>query len=152
MSLIDLLKEEQGLVSQMLEALKRENKALINDDISSLNEAVKAFERLNNSVLKIEQERINSFGGSNITDIILRLQREGKFEEAHEIEIIGRDMREKTNNIEQLNQNNDLLIRQSLSYVRSMINILSPEENKLYSPSGEISSEAPSKNVLDISI
>lgn len=151
MKLIDLLKDEQGILSQLLQILKNENTALVKDDISSLNKIVRAKEALNNSILKIESCRVSDFGNLSISSIVGKLESEGKLQEACEIDSIGTDMKEKIFNIKQLNETNQLLIRQSLNYVRSMIDVLSPK-NKLYNPSGEINSNVQQKSTLDISI
>lgn len=152
MSIMDLLEEEYGLLAQMAEALKKENKALINDDTASLEKIVNAKEKLNDSFEKIEDQRICGYGNSSISSIIMQLEESGRIEEARELNMMGMDMKQKAEDIKQLNETNSLLIRQSLSYVKSIINILLPVRNKLYSQSGEINIDAQQKNMLDISI
>lgn len=152
MRLMDLLKYEQELLSQLMQTLKEENKALVDDDIPSLNKIVKTKETLSNSVRAIESQRISGYGDINLSSIVFKLESEGKTQEAHEIDSIGTDMQDKIFKIKEQNETNQLLIRQSLNYVKTMMNILCPKKNKLYNPSGEIKSDIEQRSTLDISI
>lgn len=152
MNLVDLIRKEHDLLCRMGKMLEKENTALVNDDIASLAEIVRGKEKLNDSIRELERKRTGICGSLSLREIARHLKRVGKDEEADEVDALRADMKGRISDIKRLNDTNSLLLRLSLSYVKSVLNILSPGKNMMYNHSGEISGDVRKNNALDISI
>jgi hypothetical protein len=148
MEILKILNEEKGLLLDMVDALKIERRALINDDIKNLESAVKSKEELKNKIDAIEEIRIKRCGSKKLKEILSLFEGD----ERKEAEDIGKEMEDAVFKIREINNTNRLLINQSLNYIRAVMNTLTPPNVKSYNSSGSVSGSGSSNGIFDTSV
>lgn len=147
MEILEILYKEKGLLMEMLDTLKTEKQVLINDDVKKLEEIVKKEEELKSQIDSIEKLRIEKCGNKRLKDILPLF----KGSEREEIEALGREIENAVSGIQEINNINSLLIKQSLNYIRSVMNMLTPKGVKVYNSTGTVNGSASSSGIFDTS-
>lgn len=148
MSIIDTLCIEKGLLFELLNTLKAEKEMLINDNIEELSKIVKTKEELKKQIEDIEKIRLEKYDSKSLKEILPTLQGS----ERDQAQKLGEEMENLVSLIQEINDTNDLLIKQSLSYVRSLINIMSPRKVTVYNPAGQVQDSVPGSSMFNKSV
>lgn len=147
MEILEILYKEKELLVEMLDTLKTEKQVLINDDVKKLEETVKKKEELKSRIDCIEKLRIEKCGSRKLKDILPLF----KAKEREEIEVLGREIENAVFGIQEINNVNRLLIKQSLNYIRAVMNMLTPQGVKVYNSAGTVNGSASSSGIFDTS-
>lgn len=148
MDLLDVLRQEKELLIGMLNLLKEEKEVLIKDDIKELDRITKIKEELKLKIDDIENTRFDMCRGKKLKDILPQLNM-GEREEAQKI---GEEMENITFGIQEINNTNRMLINQSLNYIRTIINIISPNKPSVYGATGKIEGSRINNSLLNKSV
>jgi len=148
MDIIDVLREERNLLIEMLETLKTEKELLIKDDIKELEKVLKAKEELKSRIGEVEKTRIDLCGCYKLKEMFFNI----KETDRQEAEEIGKDMENIILGIHETNETNRLLIKQSLNYIRSIINAISPRKPMVYRPTGKMEDGSKVSSILNKSV
>lgn len=148
MDLTSTLREEKQILTEIVKIMKQEKEALIKDNINALEEITRAKEEMKRRLDSIEKDRIKFYGHVGLKEILPGL----KENEREEAQAIGEDMAALVLEISELNDTNYLLIAQSLSYARGMINALSPEKPMVYNPTGKMQDTGLKSGILNKSV
>lgn len=147
MNIVDKLKEEKELLEELLDILKKEKDALMKDDVVAVDELSKRKLDINEKFMAIEKQRELICNGKALKDIIIGLDQREKIE----AENIKADIEKLVYSISEHNETNNLLIKQTLNYIRAMINIVAPPKASVYSQTGKVNASA-SLNFVNRSI
>lgn len=149
MGLLDILKDEKELLLNMLDTLKAEKEALINDNIDKIQETAKKKEELKLKIDDLEIRRVEECGNRKLKDLLPLLDEK----ERDQVESIGKEIENAVFGIQEINKVNCLLIKQSLNYIRAVMNLMSPPKAKVYNSNGAVNNNNPSvSSMLDRSI
>lgn len=148
MDLLKMLTNEKNLLIEMLETLKLEKQILINDDINGLKEVTEKKGKLASSIDNCEKARIAQYGNATLKELTLKL--DGK--KSEEAEALGRDIKSAVYEIQQLNDLNCQLMKQSLNYIRAVMNLVSPPKVSVYNSSGNVNNKPSASGMLDRNI
>lgn len=148
MELIKILSEEKELLIKMLDILKAEKQILINEDIKGLEEINKKKEELKSKIEEAEKIRIKECKGMKLKDMLMAF--EGK--EREELERLGKEIEDLVYNIQNINEINQQLIKQSLNYIKTVLQLLSQPKVKIYNPTGRLNENNASSGVIDRSV
>lgn len=145
MEVIEILSEEKELLLKMLDTLKAEKDALVNDDIDKLKAAVKRKQELKYGIDGIETARIEKCGDKTLKELILLF--EGR--EKDEMKLLGKEITDAVREIQEINDMNRRLVKQSLNYIRAVRNMISPPKVNVYNSTGIIDNNSPASRLLD---
>ena len=148
MNIIDTLCIEKGLLFELLNTLKAEKEMLINDNIEELSKIVKTKEELKTRIEDIEKMRLEKWGSKSLKEVRSTLQGS----ERDQAQKLGEELESLVSLIQEMNDTNDLLIKQSLSYVRSLINIMSPRKVTVYNTAGQVQDSVPGSSMFNKSV
>lgn len=148
MDILNALREEKRLLLEMLDTLEEEKTALINNDTEKIQKALKNKEDLKSRIDDIEKVRIDKYGTQRLKEILPGLGSSEK----EEAEKLGSDMAEIVYKIQQTNETNRMLIKQSLSYVKLLMNILLPQKVTVYGQTGQVQGGAQNTSILNKSV
>jgi flagellar biosynthesis/type III secretory pathway chaperone len=148
MDILEMLRMEKGLMLEMLESLRSEKEALIGDDIDRLVEASRSKEQLRQKIEEIEKSRISKYSNARLSVLLDSIDEESRLE----AEELGKEMENMIFGIQEINNTNRLLIKQSLNYIRSVINAVSPARAATYKPTGQLQDGAASIGILNKSV
>jgi flagellar biosynthesis/type III secretory pathway chaperone len=148
MDIMNTLKAERSLLEQIVELLKDEKQALIKNDIDEIQQIAAKKEELKVQVDEIEKHRIDICGSTKLKDMILQMNEKDK----QEAEKIGSDMEKAVNEIQKANDVNGMLLKQSLDYVRMMVNVMNPPKVSVYNTKGRVESNRDNSGMLNTSI
>lgn len=124
-----LVKEHESL-NKLLSALDEQHSRIVKNDVFGMEAIVKEIEKENKAVAELEMERRKLTQGREISGIIQEFKDEN----------LDRNYRNLKMLLQQLilqKDNNELLIRQRLSFTTQMLSILSPDRSvKTYNAYG----------------
>ncbi|NLU36684.1 MAG: flagellar protein FlgN [Clostridiales bacterium] len=145
MELAALLSQQIHVLENLLACLEREKAALIKEDAKTLLDIIEEKKNYMGLLDQVEKKREEIYPGLNLT----RLKEAGLLTD--ELKEAGERIRELVKSIEELQETNQLLTRQSLLYVNKMISILKGSQKSTYDEQGKLDQEG--KNTfLDQSI
>lgn len=148
MDILGVLREEKELLGKMLKILNKEKEILIRNDVVELQKVVEEKEELKKVIDQVEDRRHNLCGGRRLKEILPEL--DGK--EREEIEKTGSQMEEIVHSIQEANNTNNLLLKQSLNYIRTVVNLLTPVNPSIYGADGRVEDSKVKVNMLDKSV
>lgn len=148
MDILGVLKEEKELLVKMLDILNKEKDILIKNDVTALQRVVEEKEELKKVIDEVENKRFNICGGRKLKDMLPEL--DGKVR--GDIEKTAGEMEKIVFNIQEANNTNSLLLKQSLNYIRAVVNLLSPAQSSVYGANGRIGEGGVKVNRLDKSV
>jgi flagellar biosynthesis/type III secretory pathway chaperone len=126
-----ILKETEA-VEDLLSALEQQHSAIIRNDIFKMEEVVSSIERCNRNVATFEFQRREITKGKPMSQIVNSL-------ETSELEDNVRKIKKLLEATVVQKNNNELLIRQGLSYTNKILNILNPDRSaKTYNAYGRV--------------
>ncbi|WDU83942.1 flagellar protein FlgN [Caloramator sp. Dgby_cultured_2] len=142
MDIKELFLEFINLFLQLTELLDKEREALIKDQGEIIASLLETKKDIAININKLEGERQRLLKDKKIQDLV----KEGLISEdlAREFERLALEVKEK-------NETNLALTKQSLSYIRMMNNILSPNKSVTYNPTGEINAKS-SSNIFNATV
>ncbi|MBS3976791.1 MAG: flagellar protein FlgN [Syntrophomonadaceae bacterium] len=142
-SLIKLLEDQEELMARLVLLGEREMTALKKNDLPWLCSLVSEQEKTSQALSRLEEERVRLQSelsaalhpGSNM---ILRdfLPFAGK--DQARLEILSASLQAHCLRLQDLNETNTLLIRQSLAYINRLMPHFAPNEGATYSPEGHL--------------
>ncbi|HHU31889.1 MAG: flagellar protein FlgN [Zhaonellaceae bacterium] len=148
-SLQSILERQNHLVLELLRLGEEELEALKTDDLQALQEVIKDQQSLGESLAKLEQERLelqdylaqkyNMPKGFTLKELA-----ESQVPGSQEIMPLGQTLADNYSKLQELNETNNLLIRQSLSLINKMLSVFSQQSGATYGPSGQVSANSSS--------
>lgn len=156
--LIALINGEIRTFHQLLELLQEEQKAIVDDDIESIQRSVVAQESLALHAKELEVQRIQlvaevakdlDLGEGNVTLAKLMDVLEGP--QSEELGRMRATVMKLNQRIRETNENNAFLIRQSVRYTERCIDILAgqPIARGMYGQSGRVRGRGSRRSVLN---
>lgn len=121
-NLIEVLKEEEKELNELLILLDKQYKLIINKDIFGMEAIVEEIKLKNRSVAESEVNRRKVLGKESIKDIIITSKNE-------ELENVYRKIQKLLNTIILQKDTNDLLIKQQLSFTNKLLNLINPRRD-----------------------
>ena len=146
--LVDILSGEVDLLRKLYSALKDEQDALVRGDAEGIKDGVEGQIGIITDLAGLEEERRAAFRGmcpEEAPDSEIKLETiidlAGGAQAEH-LETMKSSMREVLKSLGEVNRQNDVLIRQSLSYVDRTLRALAGENagSEIYNASGAIRS------------
>jgi len=141
--LIKLLADQEELMALLVLVGEREMAALQKNDLPGLCALVSEQEKTSQTLSRLEEERVRLQKELSATlqpgsSMILRdlLPFAGK--DQVRLEIIAASLEAHCLRLQELNETNTLLIRQSLAYINQILPHLVPNEGTTYSPEGHL--------------
>lgn len=148
-SLQAVLEQQNLLVLDLLRLGEEELEALKTDNLPALQEVIVKQQSLSESLAKLEQERL---------ELQAYLVKEAQLPEAftlkdlaesgipgsQEIVSLGKTLADNYEKLRELNETNNLLIRQSLSLINKMLSIFAPQNGTTYGRTGQVSANSSS--------
>ena len=149
MNILDMIKAENEMLFEMINTLRFEKDALISDNIESLQKAVINKEKLKSHIGEIEKIRIEIYGLKSLKEILPDLSEEDRAI----AQSLGIDMERLVSDVQEMNLINENLIKQSLNYVKFVLNVMSPHKVSVYGSSGRaLNHDGESSRVINKSI
>lgn len=127
----EILVKEYESLNKLLSVLDEQHSRIVKNDVFGMEAIVKEIEKENKAVAELEMERRKLTQGREISGIIQEFKDEN----------LDRNYRNLKMLLQQLilqKDNNELLIRQRLSFTTQMLSILSPDRSvKTYNSYGK---------------
>ena len=133
MNILEMIKAENKILFEMINTLEFEKDALISDNIESLEQATNNKQELKRRIEEIEKNRIEIYGLKSLKEILPNLSEEDRII----VQRLGIDMERLVAAVQEMNNINENLIKQSLNYVRFVLNVMSPHKVSVYGSSGK---------------
>lgn len=155
-SLQSILERQNQLVLELLRLGEKELEALKADDLQTLQEVIREQQSYGETLAKLEHERLDLqvFLAKEYDlpeGFSLRDLKEAKAPGSEKIMPIGETLADNYSKLRELNETNNLLIRQSLSLINKMLSVFAPRNRTTYGPSGQVSTN-PSSLKIDKSV
>jgi len=126
-----ILKETEA-VQELLSALEQQHKAIIKNDVFSMEEVVAIIQKCNRNVASFEFERRKITNGKPMSEILNGFNNS-------EMEDNVRKIQKLLHGTITQKKNNELLIKQGLAFTNKILNILNPDRTaKTYNAYGRI--------------
>jgi flagellar biosynthesis/type III secretory pathway chaperone len=156
-TLENLLIQQNELVTLLLQMGQKELLALQKDDTNQLLAILKDQEKISNQLISLETERIalqNQLAKANdlVLDMTLKELIESEISVNRPLQKIGQTLQDNYFKLKELNETNNLLLRQSLGYINKMLSLIKPKGPKLYSQNGQATTSNMVKMNVDKSI
>lgn len=148
MDILKILGMERDLLFEMLNTLMAEKEVLIKDNVAELQKITAQKDILKKQIDSIEKIRFEKFGSRKLDGILQSLEGD----ERTEAEKLGKDMENMILGIQEANSTNRMLIKQSLNYIRTIMNIISPAGITVYNPAGQIQGGLTTRSTLNTSV
>lgn len=115
-----VLQAELEIVEELLTVCRREQEALVADDVQTLQAAVEKKAGLARKLAALEEERQQA------------MAQEATFagDATQGLEEVRRLLQQKVQELKEVNETNRMLARQSLAYTRKVLELLLPEDEK----------------------
>ena len=148
MNIINMLTSQKEVLTSLLEILNKERDALIHEDIDDIVEFQEKKIELKQKIDDIEENRQEIYGDKRLKEILESMKGQNR----QKAEKLGSEVEELAFDIVKINDINDMLIRQSLDYVRNMISFLTPKKVTVYKSTGKVDSSAAPSSVINKSV
>ncbi|UNC91718.1 flagellar export chaperone FlgN [Candidatus Contubernalis alkaliaceticus] len=122
-ALLVLLKEEKEKLIQFIDITRREGEAIAGHNLTALQQFLGEKARVKKELKALEEERLAITGEMKLVEL-MELFPEGRREE---LAVLGKEMKEKAWELQQLSEMNILLLKSGLAYINKMQESLSPE-------------------------
>ena len=130
--LLGILKDEEDRINILLEKLEEQHKCIVKRNVFELESMVEIIQECNKEIAKVEVERRKLLAGKEIKQVVLESNNE-------ELDLAYRSIRKKLEEITLQKKTNDLLIKQQLSYIKQMLDIINPKRDiKTYNSYGKL--------------
>lgn len=127
-----VLKEEVNIVKNLLDLLEKQHSYLVNQEVFNLDGIIPKIEDVSKMLAKEETKRRVLTENKTMSSIIL------EFKEDEELNNLYNCLLTLLEDIKTQKFSNDLIIKQTLSYTNSMLNMLKPRnENNTYNGYGK---------------
>lgn len=125
-----ILNLEEGLLQDLLSLLELQHKAIIKNDIETMEAVVNRLIEKGKEIEKAEIDRKNILGGSSIKEAALSNK---------ELDQRIRNIKRIVNELKVQKKTNDLLLRQGTNFNKKIINILSQKKSSVvYGNNGKL--------------
>jgi len=121
MELKAILQEEVNTVTNLLNLLEEQHGYLVNQEVFNLDRIIPEMELASKQVATVENKRRKLTGNITMSSIIEEFQ-------DIELEALHNKILGLLSETQVQKESNDLLIKQSLSYTNSMLNMLKPRK------------------------
>ncbi|MEW6661698.1 MAG: flagellar protein FlgN [Bacillota bacterium] len=142
-SLVKLLVDQEELMAQLVLLGEREMAALRQNDLPGVSAIVSEQEKASQALSRLEEERVHLQSRLSAmlpsgNSLVLRdiLPYAGK--EQAQLEKLAAALQAHCLRLQELNETNTLLIRQSLAYINRLLPHLAPNKGATYSPEGHL--------------
>ena len=127
-----VLKEEINIVNNLLDLLEEQHSYLVNQEVFNLDSIISKIEVVGKALAKEETKRRTLLNDKTMSSLLL------EFGEDTELEELYNGLLTLLENVKTQKDSNDLIIKQTLSYTNSMLNMLKPrKENNTYNGNGK---------------
>lgn len=131
-AVIDVIKVEEGVLQKLLILLEKQYSLIIKKDVFQLESLTEEIRLCNKEVAEVEVRRRKILGNRNMKEYVASLN-------SYELDMGYRSIKRKLEEINTQKETNELLIKQQLSYVNQMLNIINPRrETNVYNSYGKI--------------
>lgn len=128
----EILKDEINIVKSLLNLLEEQHSYLVNQEVFNLDGIIPKIQDLSKSLALIESKRRNIVDNKPMTQVLNSLKDE-------ELTSLHTEVLMLLHEAEVQKDSNELLIKQSLSYTNSMLNMLKPKkESPTYNGYGKL--------------
>lgn len=117
----EILKDEINIVKSLLNLLEEQHSYLVNQEVFNLDGIIPKIQDLSKSLALIESKRRNIVDNKPMTQVLNSLKDE-------ELTNLHTEVLMLLHEAEVQKDSNELLIKQSLSYTNSMLNMLKPKK------------------------
>ena len=117
----EVLKDEINIAKSLLNLLEEQHSYLVNQEVFNLEGIIPKIQEASKSLAFIENKRRKLVNNESMSQVVDRLKDE-------EIEILYKEVLKLLHEAEVQKDSNELLIKQSLSYTNSMLNMLKPRK------------------------
>jgi flagellar biosynthesis/type III secretory pathway chaperone len=148
MNIINMLTSQKEVLTSLLEILNKERDALIHEDIDDIVEFQEKKIELKQKIDDIEENRQEIYGDKRLKEILESMKGQNR----QKAEKLGSEVEELAAEIIKINDINDMLVRQSLDYIRTMIDFLTPKKVTVYKSTGKVDSSAAPSSVINKSV
>jgi len=148
-SLQSILERQNHLVLELIRLGQEELEALKTDNLAALQAVIKEQQPLGEALAKLEQERLdlqaclakehNLSPGFTLKDLA-----EHQVPGSEDVILLGQTLADNYLKLKDLNETNNLLIRQSLSLINKMLSVFAPQNSTTYSRNGHVSTNSSS--------
>ena len=129
MDIIHILKTELSTLNELLEVLKREKEVLIKEDGNKLTKIIHEKLNIMEKLDKIEKDRVDIMKDKTVDDLME--------EKKNEVLNIKNSIKNTVKSIEELQETNRLLTKQSLDYTQKMIDVFKKGQKKSHNTYGK---------------
>ncbi|EQB88540.1 flagellar biosynthesis/type III secretory pathway chaperone [Clostridium punense] len=127
-----VLKQEINIVNNLLDLLEEQHSYLVNQEVFNLDSIISKIEVVGKALAKEETKRRTLLNDKTMSSLLL------EFGEDTELEELYKGLLTLLENVKTQKDSNDLIIKQTLSYTNSMLNMLKPrKENNTYNVNGK---------------
>ncbi|WP_017415619.1 flagellar protein FlgN [Clostridium tunisiense] len=117
----EVLKDEINIVKSLLNLLEEQHSYLVNQEVFNLEGIIPKIQEASKSLAFIENKRRKLVNNESMSQVVDKLKNE-------EIETLYKEVLGLLNEAEVQKYSNELLIKHSLSYTNSMLNMLKPRK------------------------
>jgi len=146
MELITFLTQQNQILQSLLDSLGKEKQALIQDDIQVIMEALEEKKQDMNQLEQLEKGRREAYPDVSLS----KLRESGQL--ADDLEAAGKERKRLAESISELQETNQMLTKQSLSYTNRLLDILLGDRKPTYNASGKVGEQADRTSILNQSI
>ncbi|MFA6110345.1 MAG: flagellar protein FlgN [Candidatus Latescibacterota bacterium] len=156
--LVEIINEEVRLFNDLLGLLRREQKAIVEDDLATIEETVAAQQEMARQAHALESRRVRVVeelsqrlhlgpGGSSLGRLVAVLEKE----QGEELGRMRETLLELNHRIRATSDNNAFLIRQSMRYTERCLDILTgqPLGRGMYGKFGRLRRGAGQRSVVN---
>lgn len=130
--LIDILINEEEKIDILLKKLEEQHKYIVKKNVFELENMVERIQECNKEIALVEVERRKILAGRDMKEVVMNSSNE-------ELDRSYRNINKKLQSIILQKETNDVLIKQQLSYINQMLNIINPKrEIKTYNSYGKL--------------
>lgn len=129
---IELVDQQNEMLKQLLELLKKQNKLIINKDLYGLEDILDEIEKCSKDIAELELNRRQIIGEENFDEFV-------KNNENEELQKVYNDIKITINSAKIQKESNELLLKQKLSFNTKMLEIMNPRrEIRTYNSYGSL--------------
>lgn len=131
-NLIDILRDQNKALQELLVKLDDQHKLIMNKDIFGLEAIVDDIQLINKKIAELEVKRRKVLGSSNIKEVV---ESSNNKDLDYEFRAIGKVL----HMVKLQKDTNEILIRQGLSFTNKLLEVLNPKkETRVYNSYGQM--------------
>lgn len=153
-----ILEKQNYLVMELLRLGEEELEALKVDNLKQLQDIMQRQQPLSEELFQLEKERAQLqqelAREFNLEEqLTFQVLADAKIAGSEKVVAMGNLIRDNFMKLREINETNNLLIRQSLSYINKMLNLVAAKQSSTYDNNGQVNNTAGKTNLkLDKSI